>query len=149
MITADRKTYPCRERSLFMGNRRVFSMLLGLFLILSVFANSLMAEACFCRNACLHGLQDKKETSVSCIFHVRCSGTHCKSCSLEKGRTLKTVNCSSPSGNAKILNTTFTIFVLVDSSSTNYTVKGFGSRICACGTVPSPPPYLQNLSLLC
>jgi hypothetical protein len=149
MITTDRKTYPCQERSLFMGNRRVFSTLLGLFLILSVFANGLMAEACFCRNACLHGLQDKKETSVSCIFHVRCSGTQCKSCSLEKGQTLKTVNCSSPSSNEKILNTTFTIFVLADSFSTNYTVNCFSSRICACATAPFPLPYLQNLSFLC
>jgi len=132
-----------------MGNRRVFSTLLGLFLILSIFANGVMAEACFCGKACLHGLQDKTETSVSSTFHVRCSGTHCKSCSLEKGRTLKTVNCSSPPGNVKILDTTFIIFVSADSPPTNYTLKGFGSRICACATVPSPPPYLQNLSLLC
>jgi hypothetical protein len=116
---------------------------------LNIFANGLMAETCFCGNACLHGLQDKTETSASSTFHVRCSGTQCKSCSLEKSQTLKTVNFSSPSGNAKILDTTFIVFVLADSSSTNYTVKGFSSRICACATAPFPLPYLQNLSLLC
>ena len=132
-----------------MGNRRVFKTLLGLFLILGIFANGVMAEACLCGKACLHGLQDKTESSVGSTFHVRCSGMRCKSCSLENGRTLKTVNCSSPSGNVKILDTAFIICVLADSPSTNYTVKGFGLRNYACAAVPSPPPYLQNLSLLC
>ena len=132
-----------------MGNRRVFRTLLGLLLILGIFANGVMAEACLCGKACLHGLQDKTESSVASTFHVRRSGNYCKSCSLEKGRALKTVNCSSPSDNVKILDKTFIICVLADSPSTNYTVKGFGLRICACTAVPSPPPYLQSLSLLC
>ena len=127
-----------------MGNRRFFSTLLCLFLILGVFVNAVMAEVCLCGNVCLHALQDKTESNVSSTFHLRCSGTHCKSCSLEKGQTVKAVNCSSPSSNVIILDTTFIIFVLADFPSTKYTVKGFCSRICACATAPFPLPYQKT-----
>ncbi len=131
-----------------MGNLRVFRMLLVLFLALGIFANGVMAEACFCGEACLHGLQDKAKTRVSSPFHNRCSGSHCNSCNLEDGQTLKAANSSTSTGNLIILDTSFIILILTDYHSNKQFIKGFCSRIYACVKVQSSPTYLQNLSLL-
>jgi hypothetical protein len=67
---------------------------------------------------------------------------------MEKGQTLKATNTSTPTGGAKILDTTHIMFVLVDYPSTTNVLNDFGV-FYACGTLPSSPIYLQNLSLLC
>ena len=40
-----------------MRNRRVFRMLLNLFLLLGILTNGVMSEACLCTEPCLVGLQ--------------------------------------------------------------------------------------------
>ena len=131
-----------------MGNRIVFSPLLGLFLVLNIFANGLMAETCFCGNACLHGLQDKTETSASSTFHVRCSGTQCKSCNFEDIQKLKASNTAHLTEQLKTLDTP-----LILSNFSNYQfninlITIFFSRLNKYVKAQSSPTYLQNLSLL-
>ncbi|MBL7180324.1 MAG: hypothetical protein ISS65_08975 [Desulfobacterales bacterium] len=131
-----------------MGKLRIFKKLFILFLILGIFANGVMAETCFCGEACLHNLHDKAKTSASSPFHNRCSGTHCKSCNFEDGQTIKAAKSFTPSVNVKNFDTTFIISVLLDCPSTNHVSKSFGS-FYSCGTVPFLPIYLKTLSLLC
>ena len=130
------------------GNLRAFRLLLVLLLTLGIFVNSVMAEACFCGETCIHGLQDKVNTRGSFPFHNRCSGTHCKSCNFEDGQTLKATNASPPTGNLETLDTSFTIFVGTDYHSNNHILNGFCPRIYTGIKVQSSPAYLQNLSLL-
>ena len=131
-----------------MEYRKTFKILVALFLVLGVFANSALAEACFCGQACLHGLQSKAKIKVNFLFHMRCSGTLCKSCDLEKGQTLKAANSATRTLNVKTLDTAFILSTLLDYPSTNHIFKDFDS-FYACATVPSSPIYLQKLSLLC
>ncbi|MGB2929397.1 MAG: hypothetical protein WBB70_10835, partial [Desulfobacterales bacterium] len=74
---------------------RTFKTLLVIFIILGIFPNGVMAEACFCGEACLHSLQDKTTARTGSPFHHRCFGTHCKSCNLEDGQTLQATNSST------------------------------------------------------
>jgi hypothetical protein len=132
-----------------MENRRVFSMLLVLFLILGICVNDVMAEACLCGEACPHGLQDKPDVRASFLFHERCSGTHCKGCNLEKGRAIKAADSSTRTGKAKIFDTIWSIFVLTDYKSTPRTPKSSSSLISSYETMRSLPSYQQDLPLLC
>ena len=131
-----------------MRHRKTFNILVALFLVLGVFANSALAEACFCGQACLHGLQPKAKIKVTFLFHMRCSGIPCKSCDLEKGQTLKAANSAARTLNLKILDTAFILPTLLDYPSSYHILKDFDS-FYACRTVPSSPIYLQNLSILC
>ncbi len=131
-----------------MGYRKTFKIFVALFLALGVFANSVLAGACFCGQACLHGLQPKAKTKVNILFHLRCSGALCKSCDLEKGQTLKAAGSASRTLNVKILDTTAILSTDLDYSSTYHRLRDFGS-FYACGTVPFSPIYLQTLSLIC
>ena len=127
--------------------RRIFGALIGLVLILGIFSNGVMAEACFCGQTCSHGLEDISEARANPLFHMRCSGAHCKSCNIEEGQTLKTAKPSSPTGNVKIFDTTCTTSFLIGHPFTTHTFENFGSSY-AHVIVPSLPIYLQNLSLL-
>jgi hypothetical protein len=127
--------------------RRIFSALIALVLILGIFSNGVMAEVCFCGQTCSHGLEDISEARVNPLFHMRCSGAHCKSCNIEEGQTLKTAKPSSPTGNVKIFDTTCTTPFLIGHPFTTHTFEDFNSSY-AHVIVPSLPIYLQNLSLL-
>ena len=131
-----------------LGNLRTFRVLIVLFLVLGIFVNSVMAETCFCGEACIHGLQDKENTRGSFPFHNHCVGTHCKSCNLEDGQTLKAANSSPPTGNLETLDTSFIIFIGTDYHSNNHIFNGFCPRIYTGIKIQSSPAYLQNLSLL-
>ena len=131
-----------------MGYRKTFNILVALFLILAVFANSSMAGACFCGQACLHGLQPKAKIKVIFLFHMLCPGYLCKSCELEKVQTLKAANSATQKLNVKILDTAFILSTLHDSPSTYHILKDFDS-FCTYRAIPSSPIYLQNLSILC
>jgi len=131
-----------------MGNLRAFRMLFVLLLTLGIFVNSVMAEACFCGETCIHGLQDKANTRGSFPFHNHCVGTHCKSCNFEDGQTLKAANSSPPTVNLENLYTLFIIFIGTDYYSNNHIFNGFCPRIYTGIKVQSSPAYLQNLSLL-
>ena len=131
-----------------MEYQKVFKTLIALFLILSVFANIALAEFCFCGKACLHGPRSKTKIKVNSLFHLRCPGTLCKSCNLEKGQTLRAANSATQTLSLKTIDTGFIIFTLPDYPSTNHILKDLDS-FYACIRVPSSPIYLQKHSLLC
>jgi hypothetical protein len=115
---------------------------------MGICTNSVMGEVCLCGQACRHILQGKLEAGVNSSFHMRCCGTNCNSCNIEKGQTLKAANTSAKTGGAKILDTTHIVFVFVDYPASSYILKDF-DVLYACRTLPSSPIYLRNLSLLC
>ena len=127
---------------------KIFKKLLFILIILGVFANSVLAEACFCGEACLHSFQDKTKTSTPSPFHHRCSGTHCDSCDLEKGQKLKAATSTTQTPNVKILDTAFILSTLFDYPPNYPILKSFDS-FCVYEIAPSSPIYLQNLSILC
>jgi len=129
-----------------MGFRRKFSILVVLFLVAGVFANSALAEVCFCGQACLHGFQSKSKINIA--FHMRCPGTLCKSCDLEESLTLRAINPVTHSLGLNSLDAVFIPPPVNDYSFTNDIpeVVKF-SQIFT--TVPSLPLYLQNLTFLC
>ena len=131
-----------------LGNLRTFRVLIVLFLTLGIFASSVMAETCFCGEACSHVFQKNVKKKVSFPFHNHCVGTHCKSCNFEDGQTLKAANSSPPTGNLKTLDTSFIIFIGTDYHANNHIFNGFCPRIYTGIKVQSSPAYLQNLSLL-
>lgn len=130
-----------------MGHRKA-SYIIVLFLLMGICTNSVMGEVYLCGQACRHSMKNKLEAGVNSSFHMRCCGTNCNSCNIEKGQTLKAANTSTPTGGVKIFDTTHIIFVLVDYPATIHMLKDFGV-FYACRTLPSSPIYLQNLSLLC
>ena len=131
---------------IFLEKLRIFKTSLFILIILGVFANSALAEACFCGEACFHSFQDK--TSTRSPFHHSCSGTHCDSCDLEKGQKLKAATPATQASYVKILDASFILSVLIDYPPTYPIFKGFDS-FYVCETAPSSPIYLQNLSILC
>ena len=132
-----------------MGKRKIFSMLIILFLLPGILINGVMSEACLCIEACSFGLQDEIDAKENSPFHTHHASTHCKSCNVEDGQTLKEAASSTSIGNVKVLDTTMTIFILTDYHSHNHIHKGFVPRLYDYGIVRSLPTYLQNLSILC
>ena len=129
-------------------NVKIFRILFVQFLIIGLFATSLVPQACFCGEACLHGLQGKAKASLSFLFHNRCSGTQCKSCNFEDVQTLKASNAARATEQLKTLNT---IFILSNFSNYQFNINLitiFFSRLNKYVRVQSSPTYLQNLSLL-
>ena len=129
-------------------NKKIFRLFFVQFLLIGLFANSLVPQACFCGEACLHGLQGKAKASLSFLFHNRCSGTQCKSCNFEDVQTLKASNAARATEQLKTLNTPFIL-----SNFSNYQfninlITIFFSRLNKYVRVQSSPTYLQNLSLL-
>ncbi len=90
-----------------MEYRRKFSILAVLVLVVGVFANSALAQACFCGQACLHGFQPKSKIKVKSLLHMRCSGIPCKSCDLEESQTLRATTHRSQSLDLKSLDAAF------------------------------------------
>ena len=127
---------------------KIFKLFFVQFLIIGLFANSLLPQACFCGEACLHGLQGKSKARLSFLFHNRCSGTQCKSCNFEDLQTLKASNAAHSPENPKTLNSPFIVFDFSDYPGNINFVKIFFSRLDKFAKVQSPPAYLQNLSLL-
>jgi len=127
---------------------RIFKTLIVIFISLGIFANGVMAEACFCGEACLHSLQDKTTASTGSPFHHRCSGTHCKSCNLEDGQTLQATNSFTPTGNLNILDISLIISFLTDYHPDNYTITIYYPQNDAFLKFQSSTIYILNRSLL-
>ena len=125
-----------------MRKRRSYKIFLTFFLVLGIGLNSVLSEACFCGQACLHGFQNISEKQVKSLFHNRCSGSNCKGCNIEKGQTLKTVNTDAPRGIGKISPTALAISALADYSSLTRFFEGFGSLLTGV-TIP-PSPFFQH-----
>jgi len=129
-----------------MGFRRKFNILVVLFLVAGFFANSALAEACFCGQACLHGFQPKSKINIT--FHMRCPGTLCKSCNLEEGLTIGAIN---PVTHSFELNNLEAVFIPPQVNDYLYTndiskIVKFNQIFV---TAPLLPLYLQNLTFLC
>ena len=131
-----------------MRNAKLFRLFFVKFLIIGLFTNSLLAQACFCGEACLHSLQGKSKASQSFIFHTRCSGTRCNSCNFEDVQTLKASNTTHSTEKLNTLNTPFILSNFSDYRLNVNFLKIFSSRPNKYVKVQSPPTYLQNLSLL-
>jgi hypothetical protein len=133
---------------ILLRNIKILKLLFVQFLIIGLFANSLLPQACFCGEACLHGLQGTAKARPNSLFHARCSGTQCKSCNLEDVKTLKASNAAHSTEQLKTLDTP-----LILSNFSNYQfninlITIFFSRLNKYVRVQSSPTYLQNLSLL-
>jgi len=133
---------------ILLRNIKILKLLFVQFLIIGLFANSLLPQACFCGEACLHGLQGTAKARPNSLFHTRCSGTQCKSCNLEDVKTLKASNAAHSTEQLKTLDTP-----LILSNFSNYQfninlITIFFSRLNKYVRVQSSPTYLQNLSLL-
>jgi hypothetical protein len=131
------------------GNLRTFKVLPVLFLLLGIFTNSVMAETCFCGDACSHVFQTNVNKKLSFPFHNHCVGTHCKSCNFEDGQTLKAENSSSPTGKLKLFDTTLFIFTSTAYPLNNHIIRDFTFRIFTFANIQSSLTYLQNCSILC
>lgn len=130
----------------FMKNIKVHKISVVLTLALGILISTIMAEACVCGSTCLHVLQPKEKAYL--LFHMQCPFTHCRSCDLEKGKTLKTVSTAVQRLHAKIPidanisaaycgdSTINSVFISLESSAT-------------CGTLPDSPIYLKKRSFLC
>jgi len=127
---------------------RIIKTLFVIFITLGIFTNGVMAEACFCGEACSHGLQGKTTTRTSPPFHHRCSGTHCKSCNLEDGQTLQATNSPAPASNLNILDTSSIILFLTDDYSDNHSIISFYPQNDTFVKLQSSTIYILNLSLL-
>ena len=129
-------------------NVKILRLLFVQFLIIGLFATSLVPQACCCGEACLHGLQGKTKARLSFLFHTRCSGTQCKSCNFEDVQSLKASNADHSMEKLKTLNTPFILSNFSDCRINVNFIKIFFFLPNRYVKVQSPPTYLQNLSLL-
>ena len=129
-------------------NKKVFRLFFVQFLIIGLFANSLLPQACFCGEACLHGLQGTVKARPNFLFHVRCSGTQCQSCNLEDVKAFKASNAAHSRVQLKTLNTPFILSNFSNHQFNINFITTFFSHLKKYVKVESSPTYLQNLSLL-
>ena len=129
-------------------NVKIFRLFFVQFLIIGLFANSLVPQACFCGEACLHGLQDETKERLSFLFHTRCSGTQCTSCNFEDVQSLKASNAANSTEKLKTLDTPFILSNFSECQVNVNFIRIFSFRSNRYVKVQSPPIYLQNLSLL-
>ena len=129
-------------------NEKIFRLFFVQFLIIGLFADSLLPQACFCGEACLHGLQGTVKARPNFLFHARCSGTQCQSCNLEDVKNFKVSNAAHSTGQLKTL---YTPFILSNFSNHRFNINfitTFFSHLKKYIKVESSLTYLQNLSLL-
>jgi hypothetical protein len=129
-------------------NVKKFRFFFVQLLIMGIFANSLLPQACFCGEACLHGLQGKAKTSLNFIFHSRCSGSQCNSCNSEDGQTIRALNAAHSAAKIKTFNSPFILLAFADYRSNINPIKFFFFHLNGYVEIQSPPAYLRNLSLL-
>jgi hypothetical protein len=129
-------------------NVKIFRLFLVQFLIVGLFANSLLSQACFCGEACRHGPQGSAKASQSFPFHTRCSGSQCTSCNAEDVQTIKLSNSGHSTAKLKTLSTPRILSYLPDYQSKGIFIRFFFSCPDKWVEVQFPPRYLQHLSLL-
>ena len=127
---------------------KIFRLYFVKFLIIGLFANSLLPQACLCGGTCLHGIQGKEWSSISFLFHTRCIGTQCKSCNLEDIQTLKASNGAHPITKTEILFAPSILSDLSDYQSNIDLINNIFPHHIKPLKTRSLPAYLQNLSLL-
>ena len=129
-------------------NVKIFRLFFVQFLIMGLFANSLLPQACFCGEACLHGLQGTANDRQSIPFHNRCAGTQCTSCNVEDLQTIKLSKAAHSKAKLKTLNAPLILSNFSDHQYNFNFIKIFSFRLIKYVKVQSSPIYLQNLSLL-
>lgn len=137
----------CDMEKILLRNVKIFRLFFVQFLIVGIFSSSLFAQACFCGEACPHGLQGRAKARLSFPFHTRCSETQCKSCKLEDVQSLKASNAAHSVAKLKIFNTPFFLFAFSGQFNINF-IKIFSPRLNKYVNFQFSPAYLQNLSLL-
>ena len=128
-----------------MSNLGSFKVLIVLFLTMGLFTSSVMAEACFCGDAC----QNFPNKKASYPFHNHCIGFPCKSCNLEDGQVLKAKNSAPAVPYFKILDISIFSFFLTTYDLNPPWVDGVISWIYPETKVQFTTLYLQNRCLLC
>ena len=129
-----------------MGHRKIFKIIIALFVALGIFVNSSFATVCLCGQACSHFPLKKNNIKFSLLFHLQCSGTQCKSCHLEKGKTLKAANVLTKEHNAKNTDSTLVPITQTKNPSSFHTSEEF-SPFYVMENFSGFPLYLQNLCL--
>ena len=129
-------------------NVKIFRLFFVQFLIMGLFANSLLPQACFCGEACLHGLQGTANDRHSIPFHNRCAGTQCTSCNVEDVQTIKLSEAAHSKVKLKTLNAPLILSNFSDHQYNFNFIKIFSFRLNKYVKVQSSPTFLQNLSLL-
>ena len=129
--------------------RKIFSILIILFLLPGILINGFMTEACLCIGPCSFGLQDEIDAKENLSFHKRCTGNHCKRCALEDGLTFKAAVSSTLIGKVKSCVSVPILAIFNGYHSYNHIIERFGHSLHTYRAFPSSPIYLQNLSFLC
>ena len=131
-----------------MEYRKFFHVLVGFILALGVFANSALADVCFCGQSCSHGLRPEARMKAHIHFHMRCPDNQCKSCAMEKGQTVLASKSASRRPNVHMARAVAALSTPVNLPFTFYVFGTIGSSH-QNETAMSSPAYLQNSSLLC
>ena len=131
-----------------MRSVKIFRLFFVQFLIMGLFANNLLPQACFCGEACLHGLQGTANDRQSIPFHNRCAGTQCTSCNVEDVQTIKLSKAAHSTVKLKTLNTTLILSNFSDHQLNINSIKIFSFRLNQYVKIKSSSTYLQNFSLL-
>lgn len=126
----------------------LFRLFLVQFLIVGIFADSLLCQACFCGETCRHGPRGTANASQSFPFHTRCSGSQCTSCNAEDVQTIKLSNAGHSTAKLKTLSTPHILYYLPDYQFKLIFIRFFFACPDEWIEVQSPPRYLQHLSLL-
>lgn len=129
-----------------MRKLQVNKISVALFLVLGILSSTIMAEACACGSACVHVLQPKAKAYL--LFHMQCPFTDCRSCDLEKGKTLKSISTAGQKLHAKIPCNAFILAASFDDSTSSPIFISFESSVLYL-TLPDSPIYLKTCSLLC
>ena len=129
-----------------MGYGKTTNIIISLFVVLGIFANSSFASVCLCGQVCPHGLQQQNDIRPSIPFHLQCSGAQCKSCHLERGKTLKAANVFTKNHNIKAHSAAITLSVHIIYPSAYHNPDKF-SPFYIVEKFSGFPIYLQNLCL--
>ena len=98
-------------------NLGLFRLFLVQLLIVGIFADSLLSQACFCGETCRHGPRGTATASQSFPFHTRCCGSQCTSCNAEDVQTIKLSNAGLSTAKLNILGTPHILYYLPDYKS--------------------------------
>ncbi len=127
-----------------MGYRKVFIIW---FLVLGVFANTALFEVCLCGSACSQGLTLVAETSANLLLHLQCTAPECERCKSEKFEKLKAFNSAEKTPCIELIEKFSGLGsgpVNLPSHPNLFNLESCFSQI----TIPFPPIYLLNLSIL-
>jgi len=125
---------------------KLLRSLLCLVLVLAIHASGMTAELCLCVGDGSQGFLERSEPKRNHIFHMRCTGSDCKGCSVEDGQSLKTANIPSSNADIRPLDASWGREIFSDSVSHSYIIKAFTPDYAFLKSYP--PISLRNLSLL-